>query len=214
MKQLSTICHRLYHDYCPIPLKHRHSVALSKVSDESILVLLVLQAELGIKSQRNFYRICQLFPCGQLLEKSRFNRRSRQLIWLVQLIRQAMNNQLSLNAIAIIDSFPLTLCQPIRNYIVTVFEELADIGYNASKQLWFYGFKLHIVIALSGCILNYVVTSASVHDIRVVDEQLEGCQQSVILADLGYLSQELKDRLEQKGYHLWTPLLEDSLGYS
>lgn len=81
MKQLSTICHRLYHDYCPIPLKHRHSVALSKVSYESILVLLVLQAELGIKSQRHFYRICQLFPWGQLLEKSRFNRRSRQLIF-------------------------------------------------------------------------------------------------------------------------------------
>lgn len=62
MKQLSTICHRLYQDYYPIPLKHRHNVALSKVSDESILVLLVLQAELGIKSQRHFYRICQLFP--------------------------------------------------------------------------------------------------------------------------------------------------------
>lgn len=125
-----------------------------------------------------------------------------------------MNNQLSLNAIAIIDSFPLTLCQPIRNYIVTVFEGLADIGYNASKQLLFYGFKVHILIALSGCILNYVVTSASVHDIKVVDEQLEGCQQSVILADLGYLSQELKDRLEQKGYHLWTPLRQNMTGAS
>lgn len=46
------------------------------------------------ESQRHFYRICQLFPYGRFLERSRFIRRSRQLIWLVQLIRQAMNKQL------------------------------------------------------------------------------------------------------------------------
>ena len=92
MKQLSKICHQLYRDYYPDSLKHRRNVSLSKVSDESLLVLLLLQAELGIKSQRHFHRICQLFPCSRLLEISRFNRRSRQLIWLLQLIRQAMND--------------------------------------------------------------------------------------------------------------------------
>ncbi|MDV5977629.1 UNVERIFIED_CONTAM: IS982 family transposase, partial [Streptococcus canis] len=75
--QLSSICSKFYHDYCPGQLKNRHNVHLSKVSDESLLVLLLLQAELGIRSQRHFYRICQLFPCGRLLERSRFNRRAR-----------------------------------------------------------------------------------------------------------------------------------------
>ena len=95
-----------------------------------------MQAELGIKSQRHFYRICQLFPCGRLLERSRFNRRARQLIGLVQLIRQAMNTQISPDTIVIIDSFPLPLCQPVRNYRTRIFDGLADIGYNASKNLW------------------------------------------------------------------------------
>lgn len=45
-----------------------------------------------------------------------------------------------------------------------------------------------MLVTLSGSILNDVVTSASVSDIKVVDDLLEGCQQSVILADLGYLS--------------------------
>ncbi|AEB80961.1 transposase [Streptococcus suis ST3] len=40
----------------------------------------MLQAELGMTSQRHFYNICHLFPRGPLLERSRFNRRSRQLI--------------------------------------------------------------------------------------------------------------------------------------
>jgi len=209
MKQLSKICHQLYRDYCPDSLKHRHNVSLSKVSDESLLVLLLLQAELGIKSQRHFHRICQLFPCGRLLERSRFNRRSRQLIWLLQLIRQAMNDQAPSNNMVIMDSFPLPLCQSVRNHRASIFEGVADIGYNASKHLWFYGFKVHMLVTLSGYILNYIVTSASVHDIKAVEDLLEGCQQSVILADLGYLSQALKDRLKQRGYHLWTPLRQN-----
>lgn len=167
MKQLSKICHQLYRDYYPDSLKHRHNVSLSKISDESLLVLLLLQAELGIKSQRHFHRICQLFPCGRLLERSRFNRRSRQLIWLLQLIRQAMNDQVSSNNIVIMDSFPLPLCQSVRNHRASIFEGVADIGYNASKHQWFYGFKVHMLVTLSGYILNYIVTSASVHDIKV-----------------------------------------------
>jgi len=42
MKQLSTICHHFYCHYCPDSLKHRRNVSLSKVSDESLLVLLLL----------------------------------------------------------------------------------------------------------------------------------------------------------------------------
>ncbi|SQF67279.1 transposase [Streptococcus dysgalactiae subsp. equisimilis] len=140
--QLSTICHQLYRDYCPEGLKHRRNISLSKVSDESLLVLLVLQAELGIKSQRHFYRICQLFPCGHLLERSRFNRRARQLIWLVQVIRQAMNARISPDTIVIIDSFPLPLCQPARNHraifltewLILVITPLSTCGSMGSKS--------------------------------------------------------------------------------
>lgn len=64
MKQLSKICLKLYQDYCPQFFKHRRNDSLSKVSDESLLVLLLLQAELGIKSYHHFYRIYHLFPCG------------------------------------------------------------------------------------------------------------------------------------------------------
>lgn len=66
-----------------------------------------------------------------------------------------------------------------------------------------------MLVTLSGYILNYVVTPASVHDIKVVYELLEG---SVILGDLGYLSSELKKGLEQQGYHLWTPFRKNMTG--
>lgn len=126
-------------------------------------------------------------PSGCLLERSRFNQRSRQLIWLAQIIRQAINTQISPNNIVnivIIDSFLLSLCQPVRNHRAHDFNELADIGYNSSKHLWFYGFKVHMLVTLSGYILNYVVKPSSVHDIRTVDDLLENCSQPYVLADL------------------------------
>ncbi len=90
-----------------------------------------------------------------------------------------------------------SVCQPVRNHRAHVFNELADIGYNSSKHLWVYGFKVHMLVTLSGYILNYVVTPASVHDIRAVDDLLENCSQPYVLADLAYLSYELREQLKQ-----------------
>ncbi|CAI3298787.1 IS982 family transposase [Enterococcus cecorum] len=123
-----------------------------------------------------------------------------------------MSEMLPSDKLAIIDSFPLPLCQPIRNHRATIFKGLADIGYNASKHLCFYGFKVHMLVTLSGYILNYVVTPASAHDIKVIYELLEGCKQSIILGDLGCLSSELKKALEQQGYHLWTLFCKNMTG--
>lgn len=69
-----------------------------------------------------------------------------------------------------------------------------------------------MLVTLSGYILNYVVTPASVHDIKVFYELLEGCKQSVILGDLGYLRNELRKDLEQQGYHLWMPFHKNMAG--
>ncbi len=69
IKQLSQICSQFYRTYCPDSLKHRRNIGLAKVSDESLLVLLLLQAELGITSQPRFYRICHLFFGHNLLER-------------------------------------------------------------------------------------------------------------------------------------------------
>ena len=102
--------------------------------------------------------------------------------------QQSLNQQIPADTIVIIDSFPLTLCQSICNHRVKIFNSLADIGYNASKRLWFYGFKVYMLVSLSGYILNYVITPAFVHDSRAVDDLLEDCRQPFILGDLGSLS--------------------------
>ncbi|EMB86377.1 putative transposase, partial [Streptococcus mutans N29] len=63
------------------------------------------------------------------------------------------------------------------------------------------------LVTLSGFIVNYGVTPASVHDRQVAKDLLENTTFPVVLADLGYLSKVLKQHLTQKGYCFWTPYL-------
>ncbi|EFR43442.1 transposase, IS4 family [Streptococcus pseudoporcinus LQ 940-04] len=156
--------------------------------------------------------MCQLFIGDTGLGRTRFYRRARYLIPLLKMIQQWMNQQFLNDDIAIIDSFPLPLYLPARNGKAKVLQGQADISYNPSKKMWFYGFKVHLLVTLSSFIINYVVTSASVHDSQVAEELIEGSSFPYILEDLGYLSKPLKQKLAQKGYCFWTPLRQNMDG--
>lgn len=114
----------------------------------------------------------------------------------------------------IINSFPVPLCQPVRNRRVKIFRDCADIGYKATKKVYFYGFKVHALASDDGYILGYTVTKASVHDAKETVELVHNVQPKnrYILGDEGYLGKELHQRLKQMGYILWTPFRKNMKG--
>ncbi|MGK4036087.1 IS982 family transposase [Lactobacillus crispatus] len=159
--RLNVICRSLYKLYAPDGLKHRKNVDQTKLPDSSILAMLIWQTEIGIESQRRF---CKFFVG---LSHSRFNRRARMLLPLIRCIRQAWNQEVkTAGEFLIIDSFPVPVCQPVRNYRVKIFRGVADIGYKATKKVYYYGFKVHAIVSDDGYLLNYAVTKASVHDAK------------------------------------------------
>ena len=93
--------------------------------------------------------------------------------------------------LAIINSF--SICQPVCNHRAIILKGLADIGYNAPKHLWFYGFKVHILVTLSGYIVTSVVTPAPFIALK--------CKQSAILGDLGQNTRRTKH--SRYGRRLW-----------
>ena len=201
-KDLTKICSHWYRVYAPDEFKHRRNANQLKTSDSLILALLIWQAKTGIESQRRF---CECFGC---LSHSRFNRRSRQLLKLVYQIRQELNQKINLSdQLLIIDSFPVPVCQPIRNYQAKIFRDYADIGYKATKKIFYYGFKVHAIVSADGYILNYAVTKASVHDAKETVELMENTHPTnhYLLGDEGYLGKQLHNQLRQMGYELWTP---------
>lgn len=200
--RLNIICRCLYKLYAPDVLKQRRNINRCKISDSSILALLIWQASLGVESQRRF--------CEKLvnLSHSRFNRRARMLLPLIYLIRHGLNEEVDLSGdILIIDSFPVPVCQPIRNRRAKIFRGYADIGYKATKKIYYYGFKVHAIVSDDGYLLDYIVTKASVHDAKETVELITNAHPDnrYLLGDEGYLGKNLHQRLEQMGYTLWTP---------
>ena len=111
--------------------------------------MLIWQTEIGIESQRRF---CKFFVG---LSHSRFNRRARMLLPLMRCIRQDWNQEVkTAGEFLIIDSFPVPVCQPIRNYRVKIFRGIADIGYKATKKIYYYGFKVHALVSDDGYVLE------------------------------------------------------------
>lgn len=200
--RLNIICRCLYKLYAPDVLKQRRNINRCKISDSSILALLIWQASLGVESQRRF--------CEKLvnLSHSRFNRRARMLLPLIYLIRHGLNEEVDLSGdILIIDSFPVPVCQPIRNRRAKIFRGYADIGYKATKKIYYYGFKVHAIVSDDGYLLDYIVTKASVHDAKETVELITNAHPDnrYLLGDEGYLGKNPHQRLEQMGYTLWTP---------
>ena len=130
------------------------------------------------------------------------------LLPLIYLIRHGLNEEVDLSGdILIIDSFPVPVCQPIRNRRAKIFRGYADIGYKATQKIYYYGFKVHAIVSDDGYLLDYIVTKASVHDAKETGEPITNAHPDnrYLLGDEGYLGKNLHQRLEQMGYTLWTP---------
>ena len=200
--RLNVICRSLYKLCAPDELKYRKNIDQVKLSDSSILAMLIWQTEIGIESQRRF---CKFFVG---LSHSRFNRRARMLLPLMRRICQAWNQEVkTAGEFLIIDSFPVPVCQPIRNYRVKIFRGIADIGYKATKKIYYYGFKVHALVSDDGYVLDYAVTRASVHDAKETVELMINAHpiNHYLLGDEGYLGKDSATELKGMGYVLWTP---------
>nr|WP_307845094.1 IS982 family transposase [Lactiplantibacillus plantarum] len=168
------------------------------MSDVTIMALMCWQVSLGITNQCAFYRLLVGLGFTDLPERSRFNRRCTTMGCLLQTLRVGLVKHCLLSVTyTIIDSFPIPLCQSIRNHRAKVLRSIADIGYNATKKQWFYGLKGHFQVTNQGIVVAYSISAASIHDIRLVPELIDQYACSHVLADVGYLSQPLKDQLKQ-----------------
>ena len=114
------------------------------------------------------------------------------LITNIRCICQTWNQEVQI--FLIIDSFPVPVCQPIRNYRVKIFRGIADIGYKATKKIYYYGFKVHALVSDDGYVLDYTVTRASVHDAKETVELMINAHpiNHYLLGDEGYLGKDLE----------------------
>ena len=187
----------------------RRNLHLLKQKDEVIIAVHVLGKLLGFTSERAWHRfvIGNLFSKDLFPERSRYNRRCRNLGFAVKWIRYQLAKRGQHHAYAVVDSLPIELCHHARIYRVKRFQGIADIGYCASKKMAYYGLKLHLQITDQALPMGYVVTEASCHDRTAAETVMVQLPHPYTLGDKGYVSQDLQKKLyDEYKITFWTPV--------
>ena len=131
-----------------------------------------------------------LFP--QIPTQSRFNRRRRGLMQAFNLIRQVILQSLDVaqDRQCVIDSLPLPV---IQFYLVPASRgdwkaSGSTFGKVPSRKQTIFGYKLHLLIAMNGVILDFELAPANEFDLAVGFELLAEHTDLQVLGDKAYIS--------------------------
>ena len=110
-----------------------------------------------------------------------------------------------------IDSFPIVVAGPKRSNRAKTARELCDKGYCASKGMWYYGMKLHILAQCNHRAMptpTLMVTSkASEHDLPVAKEMLCDVRDSRIFGDSAFADKQWHTHMrEENNVIIRTPI--------
>lgn len=118
------------------------------------------------------------------------NKYSLDFLTLMNVLLQ-MNKKQS-GTIKIIDSTSIPVCKNIRIYAHKTMKKIATRSKTTTG--WFYGLKLHIVTDKKKNMLLLRFTTANVDDRKVLNEFIDQLNDSIIIADAGYISSKLQKK--------------------
>ncbi len=174
--------------------------------DSDILTIAWLLEYIGADSENSGYQrikadLKSVFPV--LPERSRFNRRRRNLSVMSEGIRGALTQYLPKTDVYIVDSFPMPVCDFKRAHTsksdfkwADVTDTLATYGNCATKGLGtFFGFRGSLITTANGLPVDFAIASADIDDREVLALLAERGQYPMMLGDKGYISQQLQQEL-------------------
>lgn len=199
-------------DFCAQPkvaAQLRRPGRKPKLSDVAILSLALLQEFTGIVDEDDYWRYVHLtfesyFP-EMLIDRSQYNRRKKNLNPLVNLFRlQQVTHLPAIPGHHIIDCVGTSVATVTKFFGSRCFPN-AGVGFCASKQLYYAGYKTATVVSFTGVLEDFVVGSAEPHDTPYGEALLAVQPPGIYLGDKGFiLKPEEQQLLEDKGVRLLT----------
>ncbi len=171
--------------------------------DSDILTLAWLLEYIGADSEHAGYRRLktELSPLFAVLpERSRFNRRRRNLLGASEVLRETLCGYLPQTDVFRVDSFPIPMCDVKRANPSTSDLKWSDgsgcfatYGHCATKGLeTFFGFWGHVVATVAGVPVDFAIASANIDDRQVFPLLAARGRYPIVLGDKGYVSKELQ----------------------
>jgi Transposase DDE domain len=163
-------------------------------SDSELITMALVGECLGWDQETDLLRHWQqhrnLFPC--LPERTRFNRRRRNLIYAINLLRRILLSLLDVaqDRQCALDSLPLPVVQ--FHLVPGCSREWAAHGARfgrvPSKRATIFGYKLHLLVTLGGVILDFELAPANAMDLAVGEELLSQWADLLAIGDKAYVS--------------------------
>jgi len=184
------------------------------LSDSEVITIALYQELIGEPREDHFFRLHAeplraYFP--GLNERSRYNRRKRDLWSVLLAVRMALQiilDALQLEETAVIDSAPVPCVGYKRSKAESDFAEKANYGVCSSKAMKYFGFKLHTIVSLTGVIMSFLLTPANRYDNQPVVELLDSFSHQLkrLLGDGAYNDATLQTFLQQyRSVELFAP---------
>jgi len=151
------------------------------------------------------------FP--QLPSYQAVNNRLNQMGWHFEVVAQGLTAILqdwpALADVRLTDSLPIILSK--RPNSARIARQIADKGYCPTKQLYYHGFKLHLVgvdrLGAMPVPERIQFSKASVHDLTALRQYVAYLPQGCLVGDKAYWSASLNDHLlAQQQLDLLTPV--------
>jgi hypothetical protein len=180
-----------------------------KLTDaEIIFVFITACLEHGGNCQKALRTLKRHGLIKQMLDKSQFNRRLHALssvifesLCLFSHLAKADNKSFAL------DSFPVPVCKNIRIQSCRLLKGKAYHGYNASKRAYFYGYKVHLITAADGRIVEFEFAPGACDD-RMAFGLLgfDLSKGSEVFADKIYNCYQAEELLKEEAHILFQPI--------
>lgn len=188
-------------DFCKIYFparKLRSRGPLPKLADSEVITMELVGEYLGLGTDEGIHHYFRrhwhhLFP--NLPDRSNFARQCAN-VWDV---KQSFFEYLSGfqdHYLQILDSMPIEVCKFVRAKTSQQFKDSAAYGKWFGQT--FFGYRLHLKITDIGIIRKFILAPANEHDIRYAEPLIAQDRGGWALADKGYRSKALQQKLWQQ----------------
>lgn len=179
-------------------------------SDSEVLTLALLMDYVPFPGETQFLGFIAAnygswFP--QLLDQSQFNRRLRQLDGVMESLRRSWVQQLvrSDETHFLVDTKPLPVLGLKRDKSKSEFAGNASPGYCASRQMYYFGYKLTLRSTWNGIPIAYDLVPANTDERVAVESVLDAVRGGTIYGDKGFIDADWQRQLYQRtSNQLWT----------
>jgi hypothetical protein len=180
------------------------------LADSEVLTMEVVGEYLGLAQDSALFayfrqHYAHFFPALRHLHRTTFVRQAANLWALKERVWQDVLARVPHDpTFALIDSFPLPVCQFARAYRCRRYRGDAAYGKDTLVRQTFYGFRVHVRLAWPGVITRLCLAPANLHELEAMPALAEGTQ-GTLVGDRNYWSPKTAAEWQGLGVALLAP---------